>query len=69
MTADDIAYFSRRLDEEQRRAASSVTPDIAAIHRSFASLYKTVLKSIDASAAIGEKTGLRASDRAPSSGR
>ena len=52
MSTDDVAYFTRRLDEERQRAASTQA-EIASTHSKFASHYEQALASAGAGAEPG----------------
>jgi hypothetical protein len=45
MSNDDLSYFVRRMCDEERAAAATNDPDVAAVHHDLASRYRAILSA------------------------
>jgi hypothetical protein len=46
MSLEDLAYFSRRAEQERELARSAQNPDVAAVHRRFVNLYRERIAAV-----------------------
>jgi len=49
MSSEDFSYYSKRIADEQARAAEAPTAEIAAVHEKLAHLYRSLTERLERS--------------------